>query len=200
MLGSSRTRTVSSSRSFFKEARRTMKNERDPKADSTITLSSIWTFDRATKSLPYLRAVARSVRERWLHMAWARLQVRRLGAGCGRLDRHGMILRADAGREAARAEGQFNEGLGELEEIDVRCLDPARGLALIPFRHGDDLAWFIFDLFDARGLVGWRFHSDPLETLRKVRLADIDPGPADRESSSRPWFLKRPQLGQWPRW
>jgi hypothetical protein len=172
-----------------------MRNERDPEAESTLTLSNMWTYRRATKSLPYLRAVARSVREHWLHLARARLQVRRLAARRGRLDRHGLILRAEADREAALAEGQFNQGLRELEEIDVYCLDPATGLALIPFRHGDDLAWFIFDLFDARGLVGWRFHADPLETLRKLRLADIDPGPADRESSSRPWFLKRPQLG-----
>lgn len=177
-----------------------MRNERDPEAESTITLPNMWTYRRATKSLPYLRAVARSVREHWLHMARARLKVRRLAARCGRPDRHGMILRAEAGREAAWAEGQFNEGLCELEEIDVCCLDPARGLALIPFLHGDDLAWFIFDLFDARGLVGWRFHLDPLETIRMLRLADIDPGPADRESSSRPWFRKRPQLGQSPRW
>jgi hypothetical protein len=178
-----------------------MRNEPDPEAESTLTLSSMWTYRRAAKSLPYLRAVARSVRERWLHMERARLHVRRLAARGGRpLDRHGLIVRAEAGREAALAEGQFNEGLRELEDIDVYCLDPARGLALIPFRHGDELAWFVFDLFDARGLVGWRLHADPLGTLRKVRLADIDPGPADRETSSRPWFRKMPQLGQWPWW
>jgi hypothetical protein len=55
------------------------------------------------------------------------------------------------------AEGHFNEALRELEALDVYCLDPAKGLALIPFRQGDDLAWFVFDLFAPQGLDGWRF-------------------------------------------
>ena len=171
-----------------------MRKQRNPEVESPITLR-LWTYTEAVKALPYLRALVRSLREHWLHLQRARLQAQRLDARPGRPDRQALILRAEAAREAELAEDSFHEALGELKALDVHLLDPACGLALIPFRRGDDLAWFVFDLFDARGLVGWRFHSDPLETLRKVRLADIDTGPADRESSSKPWFLKRPQLG-----
>jgi hypothetical protein len=48
--------------------------------------------------------------------------------------------------KAELAEGHFNEALREPEALDVYCLDPTKGLAQIPFRQGDDLAWFVFDL------------------------------------------------------
>src|SRR5262245_17710521 len=107
----------------------------------------LWTHAEAVQALPYLRAVVRSLREHWLHLQQVRLQVRRLDARPGRPDRQAMISRAEAARDAGRAEDQFNEAESEMEALDVYCLDPAKGLALIPFRQGDDLAWFVFDLF-----------------------------------------------------
>jgi hypothetical protein len=106
-----------------------------------------------------------------------------------------LILRAEAAREADLAEDRVNQARYELEALDVYCLDPAKGLALIPFRQGEDLAWFVFDLFAPQGLDGWRFQTDPPETRRM--LADTqDQGSADRAVSSRPWFWRMRQSGQ----
>jgi hypothetical protein len=57
-----------------------------------------------------------------------------------------VILRAEAAREAELAEGHFNEARRELEALDGYRLGPTNGLAQIPCRQGDDLAWFGFDL------------------------------------------------------
>jgi hypothetical protein len=64
-------------------------------------------------------------------------------------------------------------------EQDVFLLDPVRGLALIPFQQGEELAWFVFDAFDQNGLTSWRYHKDPLETRR----------PMPKESPSDPTLL-----------
>jgi len=160
-----------------------MGKQRSGKPESARTLR-LWTYAEAVKALPYLRAIVRSLRERWLHLQQVRLQVRRLDARPGRPDRQALISRAEAAQEAALAEGHFNEALRELEALDVYCLDPARGLALIPFRRGDDLAWFVFDLFAPQGLEAWRFHADPLETRRPL-VESLDPGLVDEVFSSR---------------
>ena len=160
-----------------------MSEQRHQEAEETINLR-LWTHAEAVKAVPYLRSIVQSLREHWLEWQRVWLQVRRLD---GRPDRQALILRAEAAREAERADDHFNEALRELEALDVSCLDPAKGLALIPFRKGEDLAWFVFDLFAPQGLDGWRFHADPLETRRM--LADKqDRGPVDRVFSSRPWF------------
>jgi Uncharacterized conserved protein (DUF2203) len=160
-----------------------MGKQRNQEPESTIPLR-LWTYAEAVKTLPYLRAIVRSLREHWLHLQRVRLQVRRLDARPGRPDRQALILRAEAAREAELAEDHFNEALRELEAIDVYCLDPAKGLALIPFRQGDDLAWFVFDLFAPQGLDGWRFQADPLEARRPL-VEKLDPGIVDKVFSSR---------------
>jgi hypothetical protein len=107
----------------------------------------LWTHAKAIKALPYLRAIVRSVREAWLAWQRARLQLRRLDARPGRADRHALILRANADGDAVRAQEELREALHELNALDIVCLDAVQGSALIPFDHGNDLAWFVFDLF-----------------------------------------------------
>src|SRR5262245_54332706 len=105
-----------------------MRKHRNPEPESTITLH-LWTYPEAVNALPYFRAVVRSLREHWLEMQRARLQVRRLDARPGRPDRQALIVRAEAAREAELAEDHFNEALRELEALDVYGLDPAGGVA-----------------------------------------------------------------------
>jgi hypothetical protein len=86
----------------------------------------------------------------------------------GRPDRQALILRAEAAGEVERTENNLDETLHELIALDVYCLDPVQGLALIPFDQGDELAWFIFDLFAPRRLDAWQFDADPPETRRPL--------------------------------
>jgi hypothetical protein len=144
-----------------------MEKQRDSEVEGTIALR-VWTYPEAVAALPYLRSVVRSLREHWLDWQQARLRVRRIDARPGRPGREVLLLRAEAGRDAKRAEERFEETLDELLALDVACLDPAKGLALIPFRQVDALAWFVFDLFAPRGLEAWRFHADPLPTRRPL--------------------------------
>ena len=65
-----------------------------------------------------------------------------------------------------------DDALDELNRIDVFLLDPVHGLALIPFRKLDDLAWYVFDHFSPEGVTGWRYHHDPIEECRALNLLD----------------------------
>ena len=128
----------------------------------------LWTYEEALRAVHYLRAVVRSLREHWLHVQsfWRRIQ--RLDSRPGRPDRQTLIRRAVAVKELEQADAELEETLDELEAIDVICLDPARGLALIPLGKGDELAWYEFDLFSPHSLEAWRFHGDPPETRRPL--------------------------------
>jgi hypothetical protein len=83
-----------------------------------------------------------------------------------------LIRRARAVKELDQGDIKLAETLDELKAIDVYCLDPAQGLALIPFGKGDELAWYVFDLFSPRSLEAWRFHGDPLEMRRPLEQND----------------------------
>jgi hypothetical protein len=144
-----------------------MRKQRHQQVEA-ITEVRLWTHAEAVKVLPYLRSIVASLRDHWLYWRQVELQVRRLDARSGRPDRQTLILRAEAAREVEIARNQFHQVLGELQALGVFCLDPARGLALIPFREGEELAWFVFDLFAFQGLESWRFHSDPLEMRRPL--------------------------------
>jgi hypothetical protein len=133
----------------------------------------LWDYPAALQAVPYFRAVVRSLREHWLQMQRARRQIERLDAQPGRPDRQTLIRRTEAVRESEQARGEFAETLVELNVLDVYSLSPVQGVALIPFRHGDDLAWFVFDLFSPTGIEAWQFDTDPPETRRL--LAD-NPG------------------------
>jgi hypothetical protein len=82
------------------------------------------------------------------------------------------VARADADQAAREARQRFREALEELEALDTFCLDPLSGQALIPFVQEEQLAWYLFDLFDSKPLRYWRYHTDPEETRRPVSEAN----------------------------
>jgi hypothetical protein len=97
----------------------------------------------------------------------ARRQIERLDCRPGRPDQQTLIRLAAAVQELDHADVKLEETFDELKAIDVYCLDPAQGLALIPFGNGE-LAWYVFDLFSPQGLEAWRLQCDPLEMRRPL--------------------------------
>jgi hypothetical protein len=144
-----------------------MRKQSDQRPEPSAT-QRLWRYEAALSAVPYLRAVVRSLREHWLRVQSARRQIERLDSGPGRPDRQTLIRRAAAVQELDQAGMNLEETFAELKAIDVFCLDPAQGLALIPFGKGDELAWYVFDLFSPQGLGAWRFHGDPLEMRRPL--------------------------------
>ena len=144
-----------------------MRKQRDQERKPSAALH-LWTYEAALRAVPYLRAVVRSLREHWLDLQSARRQIERLDSRPGRPDRQTLIRRAAAVQELDHADRKLEETFDELQAIDVYCLDPVQGLALIPFGKGDELAWYVFDLFSPQGLEAWRFHGDPLEMRRPL--------------------------------
>ncbi len=127
----------------------------------------LWSYPEAVNALPYLRSLTASLRESWLALQNRQLAVRRLH-DLRLPTRSDRIALEDAQQDAHRAEEEFDDALEELMRLDIFLLDPVRGLALIPFQQEEELAWYVFDLFDAGGLTSWRYHKDPLETRRPV--------------------------------
>jgi len=170
-----------------------MRKQDHQEAESTADLR-LWTYAEAVRALPYLRVIARSLREYWLEIQQARLQLRRLDARPGRPNRQALILREEARREAELAEEKFAETLRELMDLDACCRDPAQGLVLLAFKEGDNVAWLIFDLFAPQGQELSRFHADPLETGRWL-VERLDPGLVDELFASRSSdvLMHRPQ-------
>src|SRR5262245_1733703 len=125
-----------------------------------IRMIRLWDLPRARKALPYLRAVTGSLREHWLAAQGKRAEFDRLSHLPGRPDRAALIAKEEAADEKNKAEERFNDALAELMGIDVYLLDPVRGVAFIPFQKGEELAWFVFDLFEEDGLKSWRLHQD----------------------------------------
>jgi hypothetical protein len=93
-----------------------------------------------------------------------------------------LIRRAAAITELEHADIKLEETITELEAIGVYSLDPAQGLALIPFRQGDELAWYVFDVFAPQGLEAWRLDGDPLERRRPLEQS-ADLGNRSRRSA-----------------
>lgn len=96
------------------------------------------------------------------------LALKKLEKQPGRPDRHAILAHEEAVREATLAKERLEADVEELMELDVYCLEPIQGLALIPFIQENQLAWFVYDLFEPDQLRFWRYHSDPLETRRPV--------------------------------
>jgi hypothetical protein len=136
----------------------------------------VWTYEQARHVLPYVGSIMRTLRENRLQAQQHHLQASRLKNRRGRLDRNNLIAFEEATRCAQEAEARFQDALEELHTLDIYCLDAVRGLALIPFARGEDLAWFIFDLFDNDPLRFWRYHQDTLETRRPI--TEIPEGPS----------------------
>jgi hypothetical protein len=128
-----------------------------------------WTYDQAQAAVPYIASILRSIREHNLDLAAAERRIRVLDGRPGRPDRTTLIALHDAKQEADRISTQLEHALDELDDLDATCIDPLHGLALLPFLHDDQLAWYVFDLFDREPLRFWRYQTDPLETRRPIR-------------------------------
>jgi hypothetical protein len=128
----------------------------------------VWTYEQATRALPYVASIIRSLREDALEIQRFSVEAERLAKLPGRPTRDQLIDREEALRAAREASDRFDETLAELHILDIYSLDPLRGQALIPFAQSDQLAWYVYDLFDEKPLRFWRYHEDPLETRRSV--------------------------------
>jgi hypothetical protein len=135
-----------------------------------------WTYEQALGVLPYLGSVVRSLREHRLEAVIRHREAKAIAGRPGRADRATIIAQEDAAKAARAADEQFEAALEELHQLDIYCLDPIRGEALVPFVHDNQLAWYIYDVFDEEPFRFWRYHSDPLEARRPI--ADAWNGPA----------------------
>jgi hypothetical protein len=143
--------------------------KRNPRrARRTSNSLHLWTLAEARAAAPYIASVVRSIREHALEAGTQRRLMKTLADKPGRADRTALIAADDANRQLIRAEEQLREAIEELEALDVYCLDPIGGQALVPFVHDEQLAWYIFDLFDSSYFRSWRYQSDPDETRRKL--------------------------------
>jgi len=136
----------------------------------------VWTYDETRAASPYIASILRSIRERRLEAVRQHRAVDELAKAPGRPDRHAILALESARAEAERADEGLNEALHELLAMDVYCVDPVQGQGLVPFVQDDQLAWFVFDLFDADPLRFWRFHTDSLETRRPIAQIVEQPG------------------------
>ncbi len=144
-----------------------MKRRRD--RSRRMRTMRLWDWSEVTKAVPYLRSVIGSLREHWLEVLNAERQRDRLGKEKAPAKRELLLEIESREDERQRAQTRFEDALEELNRVDVFLLDSVRGLALIPFRKDDDLAWYVFDHFDADGVIGWRYHHDPIEECRPLR-------------------------------
>src|SRR5262249_47400945 len=136
----------------------------------------VWTYEQAKKAVPYITAVMRSLRDQRIEAQNRDRLSRRLADRPGRPDRAALLAQAEAARLAREAGDRFEDSMEELVALDVFCIDPIAGQAVIPFLHAKKLAWFVYDLFDEEDhLRQWRYHDDPLETRRPIAEALADP-------------------------
>jgi hypothetical protein len=133
----------------------------------------LWSLAEARAAAPYIASVARSIREHALEARTQRNHLQALADQPGRPDRTALIAWDESSRQLHRAEEQFREAVEELEALDIYCLDPIQGQALVPFVHDEQLAWYIFDLFDNQHFRSWRYQSDPEETRRKLTTLPV---------------------------
>ena len=143
--------------------------KRQPKkAKEQAQTIQVWSYEQARSAAPYLCSIVRSLREHALEALVHMHRAKRIANRPGRPNRTTIIAQQEAETEAHRADERFRNALDELQEMDIYTLDPVQGQALVPFVHNDQLAWYIFDLFDAQPLRFWRFQSDPDDTRRPV--------------------------------
>ena len=141
------------------------RNSKGAKRRRTI---QVWTLTQAKSAAPYLTSVVRSLREHTLEALAGRRRLRAIDERPGRPDRAALIARQDADAAARRAEDEASHDADELLALDIQPLDPVHGQALVPFVHEEQLAWYVFDLFDPQPFRFWRFQSDPDDTRRPV--------------------------------
>jgi hypothetical protein len=152
---------------LWQQEKRVMKRDRKTAKRNRHELQ-VWTYDKARSAIPYILSIVRSLREHAIEIQTRQKEVQRLAELSGRPDRTRMIAQQEAEREWRRAEHRFEEAAGDLEQLDIFCLDPIRGQAVVPFIHDEQLAWYIFDLFDNTHFRFWRYQSDPEDTRRPI--------------------------------
>jgi hypothetical protein len=128
----------------------------------------LWTHAEARAAVPYLRSVMASLREHTLEALSAKREVSRLEQHPGRPDRDTLIALEEGRNRVEQAEKRFEEAASELWKLNIYPVDAVHGLAQVPFVHEEELAWYLFDLFDPTPFRFWRFQSDPEETRRPV--------------------------------
>ena len=84
-----------------------------------------------------------------------------------------LIEEQELRRDLHKGESEYQAALDELQELDIQPLDVSQGTALVPFVHDEQLAWYVFDLFDSQPIRSWRYQSDPDETRRKLTAAQM---------------------------
>jgi hypothetical protein len=145
-----------------------MKRQKQPSGREEQVVS-VWTLEQARKALPLVASIMRSLREDRLEAQTQQRRADRIAGRPGRPDRDTRIAHEEALRSAQEYAAKFDSGVQELLELNIYCLDPIRGLALIPFARGERLAWLVFELFAKDPLTTWRFHEDPLTTRRALK-------------------------------
>src|SRR4051794_7267221 len=118
------------------------------KSGQTQRRIHLWTVSQAQAAVPYVRSIVQTLRDTWLESLTHHHRAARLANKPGRPDRSALTAQDDERLAANRAQQQFGNALEELEDLDVFCVNPLNGLAVIPFRQNEQLAWFLFDLFD----------------------------------------------------
>jgi len=131
----------------------------------------VWTLEEATAAVPYIAAVVRSLRDHWLDAAAKNQLAARLDARPGRPNKSLLIAKAEALKAANEAENRYLDARDELTALDIYCIEPARGEALVAFLYENELAWLVFDLFDSKPFQYWRLHTDGLDVRRPI--ADV---------------------------
>jgi hypothetical protein len=137
-----------------------------------MQIMHLWNRSDAVKAVPYLRSIIGSLREHWLEVLETKRRLHLASQKKSATQRQQILEREAQEDQLHRARTQFNDALEELSRIDIFLLEPIRGSALIPFRKGDDLAWYVFDLFAKGGLVGWRYHNDAMDECRPLSLLE----------------------------
>ena len=104
-----------------------------------------------------------------------------------------MIEEQEARRDLLKAEQDYWGALEELSALGVQSLDAVQGMALVPFVHDDQSAWYFFDLFDSQPIRSWCYQSDPEQTrhpltaLRKLLAETTACGHMSKAALSRRW-------------
>ena len=133
----------------------------------------LWTFEQAKAAVPYIASIVRSLREHALQTQNYQRQLKALENEPGRPNRQQLIRIEELRRELAHSEEEFGRAQNELEHLDILSLDAIKGQAMVPFLHNDQLAWYIFDLFDSEPIRCWRYQSDSDEIRRKVTASQM---------------------------
>jgi Uncharacterized conserved protein (DUF2203) len=141
-----------------------------------LRILHLWTLGEVQKAVPYLRSVIGSLREHCIDALNTERRLDLAAKSHPSPQRTQLVTRQELQDERSRSERKFDDALEELNRINVYLLDAVKGLALIPFRKENDLAWFVFDLFTSRGLIGWRYDNDPIEECRPLRLLEAPVG------------------------